>query len=74
MAAGKDKLLAAALVVTVGLAFILTAIFRPSFLWEMGKVRQGREWLGDAGMAAVYGVFGAIVVGVGLFVVWRTKK
>ena len=72
MAAGNNKLIGTALAIG-GLIFILVAVVQPAFLWEMGKVQQGREWFGDTGVAVVFGVFGCILSAVGLVLALRKK-
>jgi hypothetical protein len=47
----------------IGAIFILVGIFRPAFLWDMGKVRTGREWFGDAGMSGIFIGFGLLFCG-----------
>lgn len=44
----------------IGVVFILAGIFRPSVLWDTGKVESGRKLLGETGMSAVFIVFGLI--------------
>jgi len=44
----------------IGVLFILVGIFRPSVLWDLGKVESGRKVLGEGGMSAVFIVFGLI--------------
>lgn len=52
----------------VGLAFVLIGLLRPGFIWQLGKVRAGREWLGEGGMTGLLVVFGLILIGVGVAV------
>jgi hypothetical protein len=65
MAAGKH-VVPGILLAVVGLVFIGVAVFQPAFLWDMGKVRTGREAIGDTGTAIFFGVVGAALAAVGL--------
>ena len=48
----------------IGALFILIGILRPAFVWDMGKVRSGRDWLGEAGMSGLLIGFGLLFCGV----------
>ena len=55
----------------VGAAFVVIAIARPAFIWNLGKVRAGREWMGDTGVTAFLIVVGLALIGAGVAVVLR---
>jgi hypothetical protein len=52
--------------VVVGAAFVLIGLLRPTFLWNLGKIRAGRDWIGDGGMTAALVIFGLVIVGLGV--------
>lgn len=51
--------------IVIGALFAIVALARPSFLWEMGKVRAGREWIGDTGVTIFFLVIGLAVAAAG---------
>jgi hypothetical protein len=51
--------------ILVGLAMAILAAARPEFFWELGRVRKGREWLGDAAMTGLFVGLGLVLVGLG---------
>ena len=52
-------------VIAIGLLFVASGAIRPEFVWELGKLRSGRAWLGDAALATVLIVFGLALAAVG---------
>jgi hypothetical protein len=57
----------------VGMAFVIIGLTRPGFFWDTGKVRAGRELVGDAGVTAFFVALGAILVFVGRMVARQTQ-
>jgi hypothetical protein len=70
MAAGKH-VSTGILLIVVGIVFILIALLRPGFLWDMGKVRAGRDVVGDTGVAVFFCILGAAMGVVGLVLARR---
>jgi len=60
--------------IIVGALFVLTALARPDFLWNMGKVRMGREWLGDTGMSACFLVVGIALASAAAVLILRSRS
>jgi hypothetical protein len=58
--------------IVVGALFVLLAIIRPSFAWDVGKVQQGRAWIGETGMIASFVVLGVVLMGLGA-ILWRRR-
>jgi hypothetical protein len=46
--------------IAMGLVFVVFGLARPDFIWTTGKVVQGREWMGDTGMSALFAGFGGV--------------
>ena len=59
------------LVIVVGLSFVLIGAAKPGFVWDMGKVKAGREAIGDGALGAVFIVFGAVFATVGAVLLKR---
>ena len=64
--------LAAAIV--VGAVFLATAVFRPPFLWNMGKVATGRALAGDTAVAVLFGALGVLLPLAGLAVFVKGRR
>jgi hypothetical protein len=62
------------LALIVGGAFVLAAILRPAFLWELGRVRSGREWFGETGARLFYGGMGVLFLALGGFLARRGRR
>lgn len=67
------RLMAPAVLTFVALAFAMIGIFRPEFLWNLGKVQTGRRLLGENGMSAFFIVLGALLVAMAIFTFIRTS-
>jgi hypothetical protein len=53
--------------IVVGLAFVLIGLARPAFLWDMGKVAQGRAAIGDTGVTVFFVAIGVALAAAGLY-------
>ena len=51
----------------VALAFAMIGIFRPEFLWNMGKLQTGRRLLGDSGLGAFFVVLAVLLLAMAIF-------
>lgn len=67
MPSSKDSLAIALGAIAFGLLFVLIAVFRPAFLWDMGKVRTGREVIGDTGVSIFFAAIGVAMAAAGIF-------
>ncbi len=61
------RLLAPAVLTCVALAFAMIGIFRPEFLWSMGKLQTGRRLLGENGLSAFFIVLAALLLAMAVF-------
>ena len=61
------RLLAPAVLTCVALAFAMIGIFRPEFLWSMGKLQTGRRLLGDSGLGAFFVVLAVLLLAMAIF-------
>jgi len=52
--------------IITGALLALIGLARPSFVWNLGKMRQGRDWMGETGMTVLFVVFGVAMIAVGL--------
>lgn len=55
----------------VGAMFAIFGIARPAFVWNTGKVQQGRAWIGDTGLTIFFVVFGLALIAVGIVAATR---
>ena len=69
----RIPIVVAILPMIVGLLFVVFALAKPDFLWSMGKVRAGREWMGEGGMTAAFVVVGLALIGVGAAVMMKRR-
>lgn len=53
------------MVIIMGLLFVVFGAAKPEFIWETGKVRTGREAIGDRALGAIFMGFGALFAGMG---------
>jgi hypothetical protein len=61
------------IVIFVGLIFVIVGAAKPEFLWEMGKVKTGREAIGDTALSAIFIGFGALFAGLGGFLLSKRR-
>lgn len=71
MGAQRIPIAVAILPIVIGLAFVVLAIAKPDFVWTMGKVRAGREWMGETGMTVFFVGIGLALIGAGVAVMMK---
>jgi hypothetical protein len=57
--------------VVVGALFVAAALLKPAFMWDLGRIRLGREWFGETGMTALMVGFGVMFMALGGFLFTR---
>ncbi len=59
------------MVIVMGLLFVVFGATKPEFIWETGKVKTGRDVIGDGALGAIFIAFGALFAGCGLLLLKR---
>jgi hypothetical protein len=65
------RFLAPGVLAFVALAFAMIGIFRPEFLWSLGKLQTGRRLLGDNGLSAFFVVLAVLLLAMAVFTMIR---